>query len=110
MLICGECGKNLGGKSGTSKNKSKHFYYGHPRQLNSDGVTHLKRCRVESVRAEKIEDVLLKSLKSIIEDEKVLDHWLNIYAKGTENELPSVKAKAASLQKEVLSFKNEMKI
>ena len=109
MLTCGECGKHLGGKSGTSKTKQKHFYYGHPRQLNSDGVTHLKRCRVESVRAEKIEDVLLKSLKSIAGDEKLLDHWLDIYAKGTVSDLPGVKAKLGSIQREIqtVSKRNE---
>ena len=101
LLVCGECGKNLGGKSGTSKNKSKHFYYGHARQLNSDGLTHLKRCRVESVRAEKIEDVILKSLKSVTADEKILDHWLDIYAKSTVSELPGIKAKLTHLQKEI---------
>ncbi len=57
LLICGECGKNLGGKSGTSGSTGKHFYYGHPRQLNSDGVTHLKRCRVETT--------VLESLKTL---------------------------------------------
>ncbi|MBN8542039.1 MAG: recombinase zinc beta ribbon domain-containing protein [Deltaproteobacteria bacterium] len=51
LLICGECGKHLGGKSAHGKTR-KHHYYGHPRQINSDGVTHLKRCRLELVRAE----------------------------------------------------------
>jgi site-specific DNA recombinase len=102
-LVCGECGKNLGGKSGTSRNKEKHFYYGHPRQLHSDGVTHLKRCRVETVRAEKIEDIILKSLKSITSDEKILDHWLEIYAKGTESALPAIQGKLKSIETNILT-------
>jgi site-specific DNA recombinase len=104
MLVCGECGKHLGGKSGTSKNKESHFYYGHPRQLNSDGVTHLKRCRLESVRAERIEDILLKSLKSIASDEKLLDHWLDIYAKGKQTDRPAVQGKIKSLETDVLTL------
>jgi site-specific DNA recombinase len=109
LLVCGECGKHLGGKSGTSKTNGLHFYYGHPRQLNSDGVTHLKRCRVESVRVEKIEDVLLKSLKSLANDGKTLDHWLDIYARGTVSELPGIKIKLGSIQKEIqtLEKRNE---
>jgi site-specific DNA recombinase len=109
LLFCGECGKHLGGKSGTSKTKDKHFYYGHPRQLNSDGVTHLKRCRLENVRAEKIEDVLLKSLKSIITDEKLLDHWLDIYTKGTETNRPAVLGKIKSMETDIqtLTRRNE---
>ncbi len=91
MLVCGECGKNLGGK---------YFYYGHPCQLNSDGVTHLKRCRMENVRADRIEEVMLKSLKSIINDESVLDHWLTIYAKGNQSEIPGLQAKMKTLETE----------
>ncbi len=57
ILVCGECGKHLGGKSGHGNN-GKHYYYGHPRQLNSDGVTHLKRCQLENIRAPRIEYIL----------------------------------------------------
>jgi site-specific DNA recombinase len=109
MATCGECGKHLGGKSGTSKTKQTHFYYGHPRQLHTNGVNHLKRCRLESVRAERLEEVVLKFLKSITTDDKLLDHWLDIYARGTVSELPGVKARASNIQKEIqtLTKRNE---
>jgi site-specific DNA recombinase len=75
LLVCSECGKHLGGKSAHGKTR-KHHYYGHPRQINSDGVTHLKRCRLERVRAERIEDIVLHSLKKVLSTPGLLDHWL----------------------------------
>ncbi len=66
LLICGECGKQLGGKSSHGKIR-QHAYYGHPRQINSDGVTHLKRCRLERVRAERIETTRQKTANRSIQ-------------------------------------------
>lgn len=102
LVVCGECGKKLGGKSAHGKNK-KHYYYGHPRQINSDGVTHLQRCRLERVRAERIEDLLLKSLKNLIEVPKTIEHWLEIYAKSTHSEIPALEGRLKSLDSEIES-------
>jgi site-specific DNA recombinase len=101
LVVCGECGKNLGGKSATSQNGGKHFYYAHARGLHSDGVNHLKRCRLERVKAERIEGIVLKSLKSLIEDPKILDFWLTVYAKGTATELPGIQGRIMSMEKEI---------
>ncbi|MGE0764786.1 MAG: recombinase zinc beta ribbon domain-containing protein [Bdellovibrionales bacterium] len=102
LLVCGECGKKLGGKSAHGRNK-KHHYYGHPRQLNSDGVTHLQRCRLERVRAERIEDIVLKSLKKLIQTPCLVEHWLEIYAKATHSEIPALEAKVKALDSEIES-------
>lgn len=102
LLVCGECGKKLGGKSAHGRNK-KHHYYGHPRQLNSDGVTHLKRCRLERVRAERIEDIVLKSLKKLIQAPGLVEHWLEIYAKSTHSEIPALEAKIKSMDADLES-------
>lgn len=104
LLVCGECGRHLGGKSGTSKTTGKHFYYGHPRQLNGDGVTHLMRCRVENVRAERIEVVILKSLKTLATDEKLLDEWLTIYARNTQDNRPAIQGKIKTLETDITTF------
>jgi site-specific DNA recombinase len=101
LLICGECGKHLGGKSGTSGSTGKHFYYGHPRQLNSDGVTHLQRCQLETVRAERIENTVLESLKTLVNDSGMLGHWLDIYAKGTMSDLPAIHGKIKTLETDI---------
>ena len=102
LVVCGECGKKLGGKSAHAKNK-KHHYYGHPRQINSDGVTHLKRCRLERVRAERIEDLILKSLKNLIAEPKTIEHWLEIYAKSTYSEIPALAGRLKSIESEIES-------
>jgi site-specific DNA recombinase len=100
LLICSECGKHLGGKSAHGKNK-KHHYYGHPRQINSDGVTHLKRCRLERVRAERIEDILLVSLKKLLSTSGLIEHWLEVYAKGTNSEIPALEGRLKSLASDI---------
>lgn len=102
LLVCGECGKKLGGKSAHGRNK-KHHYYGHPRQLNSDGVTHLQRCRLERVRAERIEDIILKSLKKLTQTPGLVEHWLEIYAKTTHSKIPAMEAKVKAMNLEIES-------
>ena len=102
LLVCGECGKKLGGKSAHGRNK-KHHYYGHPRQLNSDGVTHLQRCRLERVRAERIEDIILASLKKLIQTPGLVEHWLEVYAKSTHSEVPALEAKIKTMDLEIES-------
>jgi site-specific DNA recombinase len=104
IAVCGECGKHLGGQSGTGQSGNKYFYYGHSRQLHSDGVTHNKRCKMERVHAEKIEDIVLKSLKTLASDSKTLDHWLEIYAKGTESSLPSLQGRVKTLETDIVTF------
>lgn len=102
LLVCGECGKKLGGKSAHGRNK-KHHYYGHPRQLNSDGATHLKRCRLERVRAERIEYIVLKSLKKLIKSPGLVEYWLEVYAKSTHSEIPALEAKVKAMDLEIES-------
>ena len=104
ILVCGECGKHLGGKSGTSQTGDKHFYYGHPRQLKNDGVNHIRRCKLESVRVEKIEEIVLKSLKKLLTDEKLIDHFLDIYLKGNQSNLPALKGKIKTIENDILTL------
>ncbi len=101
LLICGECGKHLGGKSGHGRN-GKHFYYGHPRQLNSDGITHLKRCSLENVRAPKMEEIILGSLKKLISDPALLGQWLKIYAEKNNSEVPALEGRLKNLEQEIV--------
>lgn len=107
LLICGECGKHLGGKSGHGRN-GKHFYYGHPRQLNSDGITHLKRCQLENVRAPRIEEIILKSLKRLIDDPNLLKTWMDIHAKQSHSELPGLEGRFKTLETEILTHQRRI--
>lgn len=99
-LVCAECGKKLGGKSAHGKNK-KHHYYSHPRQIHSDGVSQHKRCRIETLRAERIEDILLKSIKSLLETPNLIEHWLEIYSKNNNSEIPALEGKMKTIDSEM---------
>lgn len=90
----------MGGKSAHGKTK-KHHYYGHPRQINSDGVTHLKRCRLERVRAERIEDIVLRSLKTLISKPGLVEHWLDVYAKSSFAEIPALEGRLTTLNADI---------
>jgi site-specific DNA recombinase len=100
LLLCGECGKHMGGKSGHGRN-GKHFYYGHPRQLHSDGKTHLHRCQLENVRAPKLEEIILNSFGKLIDEPGLLDHWLEIYAKRTTSEIPALEGKLKGIENDI---------
>lgn len=100
ILVCGECGKHLGGKSGHGRN-GKHFYYGHSRRINSDGITHLKRCKLETVRAPKIEEIILGSLKRILDDPALLKTWIGIYVEKNSNELPALEGRLQSIENDI---------
>ena len=100
LVVCGECGKHLGGKSGHGKG-GKYFYYGHPRQLHSDGISHLKRCQLENIRAQRLEDLVLQSLKKLMDDPEILNKWLNIYTHQTHTELPALQARLKRVESEI---------
>jgi DNA invertase Pin-like site-specific DNA recombinase len=100
LLVCGECGKHLGGKSGHGRN-GKHFYYGHPRQLNRDGITHLKRCTLENIRAPRMEEIILQSLKKLIDDPALLKTWLEIHAAQTSSEMPGIEGRLKTVETDI---------
>ncbi len=99
-LVCAECGKKMGGKSAHGKNR-KHHYYAHPRQLHSDGISQHKRCRIETVRAERMEDILLKSIKNLLETPNLIEHWLDVYAKSNNSEIPALEGKLKTIDSEI---------
>lgn len=107
ILVCGECGKNLGGKSAHGRN-GKHHYYSHPRNIHADGITHLKKCRVENLRADRIEELLLKQLKTLAEDSSRLDHWLEVYGRNNVTELPALEARINSLESDKLASERKV--
>ncbi|MGE3757320.1 MAG: recombinase family protein, partial [Pseudobdellovibrionaceae bacterium] len=108
LLVCGDCGKKLGGKSAHGKTK-KHFYYGHPRQINSDGITHLKRCKVERVRAERTEEIILKSVKTLLQTPELMNHWLKIYAKNANTEVPALEGRIKSIESDIQTSETRVK-
>jgi hypothetical protein len=99
-LVCAECGKKLGGKSAHGKNR-KHHYYSHPRQLHSDGVSQHKRCRIETVRAERMEDILLKSIRDLLQMPGIIERWLEVYATSNHSEIPALEGKIKTIESEI---------
>ena len=60
-----------------------------------------KRCRVETLRAERIEDVLLKSIKHLLETPKLIEHWLDVYATSNFSEIPALEGKIKTIEQEI---------
>jgi site-specific DNA recombinase len=102
MLTCGECGKHLGGKSAHGKTR-KHFYYEHPRQIHSDGTSHLKRCRMERIRAERVEAIVLQSLQKLLSKPGLMEKWVAISNQRTSDEMPLIEARKRALEVEIES-------
>lgn len=78
VAVCGECGKNFNGKSAHGKTK-KHYYYDHPRTLSGNGTGHTHKCRVQRLRAPKVEEMVLTSLKTILSEPSRINEAITIY-------------------------------
>ena len=100
LLVCGECGKKLGGKSANGQGGT-YRYYAHARQLNSDGVTHNRRCRIEKVRAERTEEMLVRSLKELLLTPEKISEMIAVYQKQTQKDLPGLEGRLKKLEDEV---------
>lgn len=99
-IVCGECGKKLGGKSAHGSNR-RHHYYEHPRKLAKDGVTHSRRCRLERVRAERTEKMVLGFLKTILAKPEMIAEMVSAYHKQTSQELPGLRGRLKVVEAEI---------
>lgn len=54
-----------------------------------------------SVRAPRIEETVLKSLRTLLEDEGLLNRYLEIYLRGTQTEMPALQGKIRQLEIDV---------
>lgn len=99
-IICGECGKKMGGKSAHGSNR-RHHYYEHPRKLAKDGVTHSRRCRLERVRAERTETMVLGFLKTILANPGMIAEMVSAYHKQTNQELPGLRGRLKAIETEL---------
>ena len=100
LVQCGDCGKSLGGKSGTGR-KEKHHYYGHPQIKNPFQKEKPHDCQVKNVRAPRLEEIVTKSLRSLLSDPSLIEKWIAIYKSKTSTELPDVQNQAKKLDQEV---------
>ena len=72
LIHCAECGEKLVGVSGTSRDGSKHYYYGHERKMRTRGNRHERRCQVETIRSVEIESEVTGELKRLSRDKALL--------------------------------------
>lgn len=100
LIQCGECGKSMGGKSGTGR-KEKHHYYGHAQIKNPFGKEKPPTCQIKNVRAPRLEEIVTRSLKSLINDPTIIEKWIDIYKSKTKSELPDVQQATKKLDQEI---------
>jgi len=101
LIQCGECGKPLGGKSGTGRSAAKHHYYGHSQIKNPFQKDLAKTCQVKNIRAPRLEEIVTRSLRSLLEDPSLITKWIEIYQSKTTSDLPEVHAQAKKLELEI---------
>ncbi len=100
LVKCGECGKHMGGKSGHGR-KEKYFYYGHAQLKNPLAKDMTAKCQMKNVRAQRLEEIMMSRLYWMLQDEKVLDHWIEIYKSKSKNDLPEVRQRQKQLDIEI---------
>jgi site-specific DNA recombinase len=99
ITMCGECGKSLNGKSAHGKTQ-KHYYYDHPRILNINGIPKHK-CQVQRVRAERFEDLVLNSLKKILNEPERIQKAIELYEASNNKELPVIDGRLKTIESEI---------
>lgn len=99
ITMCGECGKSLNGKSAHGKTQ-KHYYYDHSRILNINGIPKHK-CQVQRVRAERFEDLVLNSLKKILNEPERIQKAIELYENSNNKELPVIDGRLKTIESEI---------
>ena len=100
LLVCGECGKPMGGKSGTGR-KEKHFYYGYAQIKNPFTKENSHKCQIKNVRAPRMEEIVLKSLKQLLSDPRLIQKWIQIYKSNVSQDLPQVQSRQKQLNSDI---------
>ena len=99
-LICGECGKHLGGQSAHGKIRT-HFYYGHSRKLGDKGKEHLIRCRLERIRAPRMDEMATTFVQDLLKNSTLLNHAIESYQKKTVADMPGVAGRLKTVESEI---------
>ena len=104
IAICGQCGARLNGKSAHGKTK-KHHYYDHARTLQGNDNGHKHNCRIQRLRAERVEELVLNSLKQILSDPKNAKLAVEAYQKNSNKLSPKWTTQISGVTKEIGSLK-----
>lgn len=79
----------------------KHYYYGHAQLKDPTKKVSELKCQVKNVRAPRLEQLVLKCLKSVLEDPSLIQKWIDIYQKSSQSQRPEVAAELRSLEIEI---------
>ena len=107
MVSCGECGKQMGGKSGTGRIQ-KHYYYGHAQLKDPTKKVSELKCQVKNVRAPRLEQLVLKCLKSILEDPSLTKKWVEIYQQANKTNQPEAVQELKSMELEIAKISRKV--
>jgi site-specific DNA recombinase len=99
IAVCGECGRRLNGKSAHGKTQ-KHHYYDHPRTLAGNGTGHLHKCRIQRLRAQRVEEMVLASLKTLLADPVRIKEGVALHQKHSSQLAPLNLARLKTLRDE----------
>ncbi|RLD02518.1 MAG: hypothetical protein DRI65_14780 [Chloroflexota bacterium] len=89
IAVCGECGLSLNGKSAHGKTK-KFYYYDHPRTLRAQAGAPVHKCRIQRLRAPRVEEMVIASLKKILSTPEWVNKAVEIYHKERLKNKPVV--------------------
>jgi len=104
IATCGECGLRLNRKSAHGKNK-KHHYYDHARTLKGNGTGHKHSCRIQRLRAERVEVHILDVLKLILAEPERAKLAVQAYFKNSHLLMPELNIQVVSVDKEIVQLK-----
>ncbi len=104
LIVCSECGSHLVGVGGTSRDGSRHFYYGHERKMRSTGDKHNQRCSTERIRALEIEEEVVSQLRILAKDQSLIKEIAKRrqkHSKSSGKELQTVLRKKEQLRRKL---------
>ena len=104
IAVCGECGGKLNGKSAHGKTR-KHHYYDHGRTLKGNGTGHKHDCRIQRLRAERVEDIVLSSMKCILAEPEQAKLAVAAYLKNANALAPELQSQIIALEKDLTALR-----
>ncbi len=102
-LFCGKCGSFMVGESGTSRTGETHRYYKCVSAKKKTG------CNKKSVKKDWIEDIVIRQIRNIIFDDKLIEHLTDMVlaVQSKENTtIPILREKLAEAEKGIENVLN----
>lgn len=98
FVYCDECGKSIGGQSGTGK-YGKHFYYGHKKKTN---------CKIQRYQAHELESIIKKQLFSMLNISSLNEEFKLTLKELSELQPKNKMGQLNSKEKDIIKTKTEI--